>query len=88
MSIECAGEALSRCEVEYRPGSGDPRQVRSPELFESAHRLPQLRLFGLDETLGEGWLKALKLGGYAPRRAAGPPAIQGTLSHYWLGLPG
>jgi transposase InsO family protein len=88
LSIEYAGEALSRYKVEYRPGSGGLKQVRSPELFETAHRLPQLRLFGLDETLGEGWLKALKLDGYAPRRAAGPRAIQEALFPYWLGLPG
>ncbi len=41
-------------------------RVRHPELFETAHLLPQPRLFGL-EILGEGWLKALRLQGYAAR---------------------
>ena len=35
-----------------------------------------LRLFTFDEF---GWLKALKLEGYAPRRPAGPMALQETL---------
>lgn len=39
----------------------------------SPHVLPQPRLFALDEA---GWLKVLKLEGYAPRRPAGPMALQ------------
>lgn len=70
LSVEYAGEALSRYEVEYQPGSGSMAgkliRVRHPELFETAHLLPQPRLFGL-EILGEGWLKALRLQGYAAR---------------------
>ncbi len=39
-----------------------------------------MRLFGLAEVLGEdGWLKALKLDEYAPRRPRRPRALQGTL---------
>jgi hypothetical protein len=76
-AVEYAGETLSRYEIEYQPGnggiSGKLRDVRCPELFETVYLLPQPRLFGLEETLGEGWLKALKLDGYAPRRTV-PPA--------------
>ena len=84
LSVEHAGEALSRYEVEYKPGSRGQAskliQVRRPELFETVHRLPQPRLFGLEETLGEdGWLKAMKLEGYAPRKIARPQALQEVL---------
>jgi hypothetical protein len=42
----------------------------------------QPRLFGLD-ALGEaGWLKALRLEGYAPRRPRGPLALQQALFPY------
>jgi short chain dehydrogenase len=66
-------------EVEYQPGSGGVAgrlmEVRHPELFETAYLLPQPRLFGL-EVLGKGWLKAPKLGGYAPRRTGTPRSLQ------------
>jgi hypothetical protein len=39
-----------------------------------------MRLFGLAETLGEeGWLKALKLEDYAPRRSRRPEMLQQVL---------
>jgi hypothetical protein len=41
--------------------------------------MPQLRLFALEES---GWLKALKLEGYAPRRSTGPMALQEVLFPY------
>ena len=74
------GGALSRYEVEYQPGSGAMAgkkliQVRHPELFETAYLLPQPRLFGLEEVLGDGWLKALRLDGYAPRRSREPQPV-------------
>ena len=46
------------------------------------HLLPQPRLFGLEEALGEGWLKALKLDGYAPRRTGRLQALQEALFPY------
>jgi hypothetical protein len=86
LTVAYAGETLSRYEVQYQSGSGGRAgkllQVRSPELFETNHSLPQPRLFGLEETLGEGWLKALKLDGYAPRRSQKPQALQGVLFPY------
>jgi hypothetical protein len=67
--------ALSRYEVEYQRDTGELREVKSPRLFATRHRSLQPRLFGLDETLGEGgWLKALKLDEYAPRRSPRPQA--------------
>ncbi len=86
LSVERAGKPLSRYEVEYRPGSagsaGELRSVRFLELFETAHPLAQPRLFGLQEALGDGWLKALKLDGYAPRQFRHPEALQQVLFPY------
>jgi hypothetical protein len=46
-------------------------------------RYLQPSLFGLDEALGEGgWLKALKLDEYAPRRSPRPQASQQVLFPY------
>jgi hypothetical protein len=41
--------------------------------------VPQLRLFALVDA---GWLKALKLEGYAPRRPRAPWALQEVLFSY------
>lgn len=39
-----------------------------------------MRLFGLAETLGEeGWLRALRLADYAPRRTRRPEMLQQVL---------
>jgi hypothetical protein len=82
LTVEHAGEPLSRYEVEYRPGRGGLGGVRCLELFEDAYGLPQPRLFGLEEALGDGWLKALKLDGYAPRRSRRPEMLQQVLFPY------
>ena len=84
LMLEHAGEVLSRYEVEFLPGSDKLREVRKPSLFETPHRRnrPQGRLFGLNEILGDGWLKALKLEEYAPRRPRRPQALQEVLSPY------
>lgn len=85
LTLEHAGESLSRYEVDYEAKSGKLLAVRTPTLFENSHRrslLPQPRLFGL-EALGEaGWLKALKLEEYAPRRLRRPSALQQALFAY------
>ncbi len=55
-----------------------------PKLLENSHGLyrPQWRLFALD-ALGEGgWLKAVRLDGYAPRAPRWPPAVQEALFAY------
>ena len=79
LTVEYAGETLSAYDVDLAAGTGKPRSVGRPRLFETPHTLPQLRLFALDET---GWLKALKLEGYAPRRVGGPMALQEVLFPY------
>src|SRR5438309_1218338 len=46
LTLEHAGESLSRYEADYEAKSGKPLAVRSPTLFENSHRrslLPQPR---------------------------------------------
>ncbi|MDQ3637421.1 MAG: helix-turn-helix domain-containing protein [Actinomycetota bacterium] len=79
LTLEYAGETLSAYrDVELAAGSGKPRSVGGARLFETSYRRnrAQLRLFALEEA---GWLKALRLEGYAPRRPRGPMALQGAL---------
>jgi len=60
------------------------REVARPKLFETSYRLglPQQRLFALD-ALGEGgWLKAMRLEGYALRTPRRPQALQQALFPY------
>lgn len=62
--------------------AGKLLQVKSLELFETVHHLPQPRLFDLEETLGNGWLKALRLEDYARRNPYGPQMLQEALFPY------
>lgn len=63
LTVEFAGDALACYEVAYSPSAGRLRDVRSPRLFATRHHhSPQLRLFELNGTLGEGgWLKAIRV---------------------------
>ena len=84
LTVEHAGETLSRYEVEVEAATGELRSVGRPRLFETSHRRswPQPRLFALD-ALGEaGWLKALRLERYALRRPRSPQALQQALFPY------
>lgn len=79
LTVEYGGEALARYDAEYSE-SGRLRQVSTPRLFETRYRLPQPRLFGLDDVLGEsGWVKAIRLEEYAPRKARSPGPMQQPL---------
>jgi hypothetical protein len=82
LTLEHAGEVLSRYEVEYQPGSGRLRRVGKPTLFETSHAVRQPKLFRLDALGEEGWLKAIKLEEYAPRQPRRPPALQQVLFSY------
>ena len=80
LTLEYAGEPLSCYQVEYEPGSsGRLVAIRQPTLYETSHRLAQLRLLELGD---EEWLKALKLEDYAPRRPRKPQALQQALFTY------
>lgn len=83
LTVEHAGEPLSHYEVKVEPNTGDLRSVARPRLYENSYgtRRPQRRLFALD-SLGEGgWLKAMRMGGYTPRRPR-PESLQEPLFPY------
>ena len=82
LTVEHAGEPLSRYEVEVEAVASELRSVGKPRLFETPRALPQPRLFALD-ALGEGgWLKAMSLEGYAPRSPRRPEGLQQALFAY------
>jgi transposase InsO family protein len=69
LTVEHAGEPLSRYAVEFSATTGKPKKIARPVLFGTAIALPQPRLFELS-TLGDsGWLKAMRLRDYALRKA-------------------
>jgi hypothetical protein len=58
---------------------------RSPSgLFGTSAAAAQPRRFGLDALCEAGWLKALRLDGYAPRRSGPPQGLQGALFPFSL----
>jgi len=79
LALEYGGQTLSAYDVELSRETGKPKEVSGARLFETSYVLPQLRLFAREEA---GWLKAMKLEGYAPRRPAGPMALQEVLFPY------
>jgi putative transposase len=83
LSVEYGGRTLSRYDVSFSPSSGKLEDVSNPRLFVTSYRTPQLKLFALEEMLGEGgWLKALRLEEYAARIRQRPSALQQTLFAY------
>lgn len=83
--VECGGETLSRYDISFSPGAARLQAVTNPRLFPTRHRRshPQLKLFALEEALGEGgWLKVLSLDGYAPRSRNKPEMLQEVLFSY------
>lgn len=81
--VEYGGDALSRYDVSFSRGETRLRNVTNPRLFATRYRPAQLKLFALEEALGEGgWLKALGLDGYAARARSKPAAIQEVLFSY------
>lgn len=90
LTIEYGSEALSRYEVECDSAVGSSsvgrlRRVKGHTLFETSIALPAkpLRLFDLEEVLGEKWwIKVLKLHEYAPRRPRRYDKLQQVLFPY------
>ncbi len=81
--VEYGSDTLSRYDVLFSPGSPRLGNVTNPRLFSTKHRPPQLKLFALEDALGEGgWLKALGLPGYAARPRKRPESLQGSLFSY------
>ena len=88
LTVEYGGQPLSSYEVKVDTASGELRSVGRARLYETSHRRswPEQRLFAL-ESLGEdGWLKAMKLAGYAPRGPRRPQAFQQALFPYAYAL--
>jgi transposase len=82
LAVEYAGQTLSRYDVSLS-GTMKLEDVANPRLFATGHRSPQLKLFALEEMLGEGgWLKAVKLEEYAARARRLPIAVQQVLFPY------
>lgn len=82
LAVEYAGQTLSRYDVSLS-GAMKLEDVANPRLFATGHRSPQLKLFALEEMLGEGgWLKAVKLEEYAARARRSPVAVQQALFSY------
>lgn len=80
--VECGGDTLSRYDVSLLREAG-LKDVTNPRLFSIEHPSPQLKLFALDEALGEGgWLKAIDLYGYAARSRRKPGALRVALFLY------
>ena len=85
LTVEYGGQPLARYDVAYERGGEGLAGLTRPRLFETPYALPQPRLFELG-TLGEaGWLKALRLDGYSPRRPGPPQALQCALFPYSVG---
>ncbi len=84
LAVEFAGDTLARYEVEYSARANRLREVKRPRLFETAHRLglAQPQLFKI-ASLGEGgWLKALRMDEYAPRKPRPQQTLQEALFAY------
>jgi putative transposase len=84
LTIEHGGEPLSRYDVELVARTGELKAIGRARLYETSHRrnYPQLRVFALEEA---GWIKALKLDGYAPRGSRQPRALQVSLFPFLAG---
>lgn len=81
MAVEYGGRTLSRYDVALSR-EAKLETVTNPRLFATPYGTGQPKLFALD-ALGEGgWLKALKLSGYAARARRRPEALQQALFPY------
>jgi len=90
LTLEHQGQALARYDVvaaarEPVSGAGGLREISGARLFETPFSGgSQPRLFALEEA---GWLKAVRLSDYAPRRPAQPPFLQDALFPYAAAAP-
>ena len=90
LSVEYAGQTLSRYDVSLvSKKAGRVKRsledVSNARLFATRYgrSRSQPKLFPFDEVLGEGgWLKAIRLEDYAPRRPRRPLALQDVLFPY------
>ena len=81
--VEYGGDTLSRYDVSLSSGETKLEAVTNPRLLATKYRTPQLKLFALYDILGEdGWLKVLRLDGYAVRSRETPEMLQQGLFSY------
>ena len=81
MAVEYGGRTLSRYDVSLSR-KAELKTVANPRLFANPYTTTQPKLFALD-ALGEGgWLKTLRLQGYAPYVRRRPDALQQALFPY------
>ena len=84
MAVEYGGRTLSRYDVSLSR-EAKLEAVTNPRPFATQYQRsrPQPRLFELQDSLGDaGWLKALRLDGYAARTRRWPEALQHPLFRY------
>jgi hypothetical protein len=81
MALEHGGRALSRYDVSLSRDS-KLEAVTNPRLFANPYGTAQPKLFALDALGDAGWLKALRLEGYAARTRRPPVALQQALFPY------
>ena len=83
MALEYGGRTLSRYDVSLSRDTGKFEAVTNPRLFATGYPSPQLRLFELQDLLGDaGWPKALRLEGYAARIGRRPSVLPPPLFPY------
>ena len=89
MVLEYGGKTLSRYDVSLSRDAATLEVVTNPRLFATPYQRNrlELRLFDLQDSLGDaGWLKALRLDGYAARNRRCTEALQHPLFPYLKAL--
>ncbi len=79
--MEHGGQTLSRYDVSLSR-EAKLEAVTNPRLFATPYRTAQPKLFALEALGGGGWLKALRLEGYAIHTRRRPDALQQALFPY------
>lgn len=89
LTLEYSGQTLSRYEVRYQPGekltsNANLQQITAEQFFDSPYgkSRQQARLFELTALGDSGWIKALRLEDYAPRKPRKPEMLQEVLFSY------
>jgi transposase len=77
LSVEFAGQPLSRYQVRYEPDRKHLRGITRPKLFETRYRSIQPHLWELGE---DQWLKVFRVPEYAPRKHRPAVGVQEPLS--------
>jgi hypothetical protein len=81
MALEYGGRTLSRYDVSLSRGD-KLETVTNPRLFANNHDTRQQKHFALSALAEGGWIKAMRLKGYAPRSPGRPKALQQSLFRY------